>query len=768
MSRTAKMVTLGPMSILGHRVPRVEDGRFLRGQGRYVDNLPLEGALTATFVRSLLPHARIAGIDTSAAETIPGVQVFTGADVDLPPMPPPPIPVIEARMTRPVIATEVVRFVGDIVAVVVSEDRATGADAAELVVVDYDPLPAVVTPEQALRDEVLLFPEVGTNVCARAGSAEHDENLFAGCDVVVSDTLVSPRMAGCPLEPRAAAAAVGADGRTTVWLSTQVPHTDHLVLHLMLGIDPSALRVVAPDVGGGFGVKSHIGPEETLVVWLARRLGRPVRWAETRSESMVALPHGRGQRLQLTLGGTRDGRLLAYRIDITQDAGAYPQVGSFLPVLTGLMASGVYAIPRIEVEGRSVVTNTTPVTTVRGAGRPEAAQAIERMVDLFAAEIGMDPAEVRRKNLIPKDAFPYQTASGATYDSGDYEGALDLALRSVGYEELRAEQRRRRQQGARRQLGIGISCYTEITNPVGESELGRVEIREDGSAVVYTGSFSHGQGHETTFAMIVAERLGLPVDQVSVVKGDTDAVEKGTGTYGSKSTQIGGVAARAAADEVVERARRLAAEYLEAGAEDVVLDQALGRFHVVGAPEPSLSWAELASRSAGEGRLSELTATHEFQAPPTFPFGTHVAVVEVDTDTGQVELQRLVAVDDAGTVINPLIVEGQVHGGVATGVAQALYEEFVFSDDGTPLTTTFATYPFPSAADLPSWEAVAMETPTPLNPLGAKGIGESGTIGATPAVHNAVLDALAPYGVRHVELPCNGENVWRALREATA
>jgi len=414
------------------------------------------------------------------------------------------------------------------------------------------------------------------------------------------------------------------------------------------------------------------------------------------------------------------------------------------------------------------VTNTAPLTTVRGAGRPEATQAIERMVDLFAAEIGMDPVEVRRKNFIPKGAFPHKTATGAEYDSADYEAALELALRAVGYEELRAEQQRRRDEGSTRELGIGISSYTEITNPLGEEEYGEVEITADGGAIVHTGSFSHGQGHETTFAMIAAERLGLPIERVTVLKGDTDDVPKGTGTFGSKSTQIGGMAARGAADEVVERARVLVGDYLEASAADVVLDTDGGRFHVAGTPQPALSWAELAERAAADGRLDELKAQHDFQAPPTFPFGVHIAVVEVDVETGKVDLERLVAVDDAGTLINPLIAEGQVHGGVFTGVAQALYEEFVYDEDGNPLTGTFVGYAFPSPADLPGWDAIEMETPTPTNALGVKGIGESGTIGATPAVWNAVLDALGPYGVRHVDMPCNGENVWRALQEAKA
>ena len=463
---------------------------------------------------------------------------------------------------------------------------------------------------------------------------------------------------------------------------------------------------------------------------------------------------------------TRDGELLAYRMDILQDAGAYPGVTAFLPNLTALLASGVYAIPRIEVDGVSVVTNTAPLTTVRGAGRPEASQAIERMVDLFAAEIGMDPVEVRRKNFIPKDAFPYKTATGAEYDSADHEAALELALRAVGYEDVRAEQQRMRDSGGPLQLGIGLSSYTEITNPLGEEEYGEVEITADGGAIVHTGSFSHGQGLERTFALMAGERLGLPIERITVLKGDTDDVPKGTGTFGSKSTQIGGMAARGAADEVVERAKVLVGDYLEASAADVVLDTAAGRFHVAGTPQPALSWAELAERTTGDGRLDELKAQHDFKAPPTFPFGVHIAVVEVDIETGKVELQRLVAVDDAGTLVNPLIAEGQVHGGVFTGVAQALFEEFVYDEEGNPLTGTFVGYAFPSSADLPAWEAIEMETPTPANELGVKGIGESGTIGATPAVWNAVLDALGPYGVRHVDMPCNGENVWRALQEA--
>ena len=753
------------MSILGNRVLRTEDGRFLRGAGQYVENLPLEGALTATFVRSPFAHARVSGIDASAAEALPNVQVLTGADVDLPPFGPPPFPGLDARMGRPVMVKDTVRFVGEIVAVVLSEDRAAGADAAELVAFDYDPLPAVIGPQQAEKDEVILFPEVGTNVASRGGAPELDANLFDGCDVVVSGRVVSQRMAACPLEPRSAAAEVGADGRVTAWLSTQTPHQDRMVLAGMLGLDPAEIRVVAPDVGGGFGAKM-LSVEEILVVWLARRTGRPVRWTETRSESMVALNHGRAQELTFTIGSDREGKVAALRVEILADVGAYPGLGAFLPNLTGLMSSGVYAIPVIETASRGLVTNTTPIAAFRGAGRPEATQMIERAMDTLAAELGLDPTEIRRRNFIPKDAFPFTTASHAGYDSGDYEGALDLALRSAGYDELRAEQRRRREAGGPKQLGIGISTYVEITNGIAEKEFGEVEITADGGAILRTGSFSHGQGHETTFAMVVAERLGLPLERVTVIKGDTDAVQAGTGTYGSKSLQIGGSAARLASEEVVERAKKLTADYLEAAESDIVLDPALGAFHPAGSPAQALTWAELAERAAADGQLETLKVIHEYEGGPTFPFGAHVAVVEVDVETAQVELKRLVAVDDAGTLVNPLVAEGQVHGGVATGVSQALYEQFSYDEDGTPLTSTFLGYAFPSAADLPSWEAVEMVTPTPVNPLGAKGIGESGTIGSTPAVQGAVIDALAPYGVRHVEMPANGENVFRALQEA--
>ena len=752
--------------IMGQRILRREDSRFLRGNGEYVETVQLPGVLHATFVRSPYAHARIVDIDTSAVSTVPGAQVFTAGDVELAVFPPPPFPGIEERMVRPFLASEVVRFVGDIVAVVLTESRADGVDAAELVMVDYEPLPVVIDPEQALAGDVLLYPELGTNVCASHPVEDPDETLFDGCDVVTSGRLVSQRLAACPLEARGCLAAYGDDGRMTLWLSTQTPHLDRHVLGLFLGLGDEGVRVVAPDVGGGFGAKG-LSVETVIVPWLARKTGRPVRWTETRSENMVAMQQGRAAVLEFTIGGSREGHVQAYRLRVVQDAGAYPGLGAILPGFTALMSSGVYAIPKIEADTVSVVTNTTPTGPFRGAGRPEATQAIERAMDLFAAEVGLDPVEARRRNLIPVDAFPYTTASGAGYDCGDYERALDLALEHAGYAALREEQRRRRESGDPRALGIGVSVYVEITNGLVEPEFGGVEITQEGGAILRTGSFSHGQGHETTFAMIVADRLGLPVEAVRVIKGDTDVVPQGSGTYGSKSTQIGGVAAGAAAHVVAERACALAAEHLEANVDDVVLDADAGGFHVVGSPTPTLSWKELAAGLHAQGRLGELSAEEVFNAgAPTFPFGAHVAVVEVDTETGAVELRRLVAVDDAGTIINPVVAEGQVHGGVATGVAQALYEEFVYDEEGNPLTGSFLGYAFPSAAELPSWDVVGMETPTPVNVLGAKGIGESGTIGATPAVQSAVMDALAPFGVRHVDMPVNGERVWRALQQA--
>ncbi|MDQ2897203.1 MAG: xanthine dehydrogenase family protein molybdopterin-binding subunit [Actinomycetota bacterium] len=753
--------------MIGQRVRRREDPRFITGHGQYVDDLDLPGLRHITFVRSDWAHARIVSIDASPAAALDGVEVFTAADVDLGRMTIPfPVPVDE-RVTRPYLAQDTVRYVGEIVALVVSDTREQGVDAAELVAVEFDPLPVITDPREALRDEVLLFADVGSNVILHQAPESPDPDLFAACEVTISGATTSQRVAVAPIEPRACAARAEPDGTLTVWSSTQTPHADRDGLVAALGLEPDQIRLIAPDVGGGFGGKG-LGVEETLVTWVAHRTGQTVRWTETRGENMVGMGHGRGQSVEFELGGDRDGTIRALRTRMVQEVGAYAWVGAVLPTLTGLMSSGVYAIGRIETSFSSVVTNTTPTGAYRGAGRPEATQFLERAVDQFAAELRLDPADVRRRNFIARDAFPYTTATGAEYDCGDYGQALALALQAAGYEDLRAQQAARRAAGDQSLLGIGMAVYVEVTNGGAESEFGEVQITAAGDAVLKTGSCSHGQGHETTFAQIVAEYLGMPVQRITVIKGDTAQVARGGGTYGSKSTQIGGVAARAAAEQTVQIAKRLAAEQLEADPHDMVLDAERGRFHVTGAPEPALDWTGLASALDSAGRLGELTAQNDFAAPkPTFPFGAHVAVVEVDAETGKVALARMIAVDDAGRIINPMIADGQIHGGVAAGIAQAIHEEMAYDEDGNPLNANFLAYGIPSASEFPQFELVRMETPTPVNPLGAKGIGESGTIGSTPAVHNAVIDALSHLGIRHLDMPVNGERVWRAIMQAT-
>lgn len=760
------------MSILGTRVVRTEDPRFLTTGATYTDDLVderLAGAAFVTFVRSPFAHARVLSIDAETALAMDGVvAVITAADLTGLPTPPPPYPGVPAVTAQPLLAGDAVRFAGQPVAAIVTEGRFTGEDAAELVAVDYEPLPVVVDPEVAARDEVLIYPEVGTNTIAGTGSAagtgldhEPSADLFAGCDVVVSRRIVNQRVAPAPLEVRAAAATVGDDGRLIAWIPNQGAQLTQGVLSRMLGLPRSQLRVITPDVGGGFGAKMGADVEHALVVWLARHLGRPVRWVETRSENLLAMTHGRGQVQTVTIGGTRDGIVLAYRLDVIQDCGAHARFGALLPGLTAMMAPGVYDIPRVQTRTRSVVTNTTPVGAYRGAGRPEATAAIERAIDLFAAELGLDPADVRRRNLVPRFETPIRTVTGARYDSGDYPAALDLALRSADYPALRREQAARRERGDVVQLGIGLSAYVEVTGSGMEAgnpnENAAVEVHPDGSATVLTGTSPHGQGHATAWAMLVHEELGIPVDRITVQHGDTDLVPRGGGTAGSRSLQQGGAAVQQASRELLELARQRAAELLEAAPEDLEFDAARPGLVVRGAPYAGISLAELASRE----RLHVQTV---FTAPgPTFPFGAHVAVVEVDTESGRATLQRLIAVDDAGTVLNPLLAEGQRHGGLAQGIAQALYEEVVYDEDGNPLTGTLASYPFLSITEVPSFELVDLATPTPYNPLGAKGIGESGTIGATPAVQNAVIDAVSHLGVRHIDLPCTPERIWTAI-----
>lgn len=764
------------VSLQGKRVVRREDHALLTRGGTYVADVVdplLDGAGHVTFVRSTMAHARITNIDVDGVRAMPGVVgVFTAADLDLG-LSPMSVPILPAAMARPWLAGDVVRFVGEPVVLIVTERRDQGEDAAEQAIVDYESLPAVAHVEDAQNDEILLFPEYGTNTAAVFGD-ECDASEFEGCEVVVRQRLVNQRVAVAPLEVRSTAAAPDTDGRLNVWLSSQAPQSARHAITKAFGWELESVRVVAPDVGGGFGAKIGLYPEEMLVIWLARHLNMPLRWLETRSENMVAMGHGRGQIQHVTIGGKRDGTVLAYRLDVVQEAGAYPSMGAFLPYMTRVMAAGVYAIPKIGSHAKSVVTNTMTTVAYRGAGRPEATAAIERAMDLFAAEIDMSPVEVRRRNLIDSSAFPHTTATGAVYDVGDYRRALDLLLDAAGYEDLLAEQASRRASGEIRQLGIGIALYVEITaGPTAGKETARVEIRSDGRAMVYTGTSPHGQGHETSWAMIASDVLGIDMDDIEVIHGDTDLVPKGMGTMGSRSLQLGGSAVLEAAEQVLDLARRVAAEMLNAEVDDVEFDHEQGLFRRLtdaggnGVEGIGVSWQQVASAASGEG--GSLTASADFKATtPTYPFGAHLAVVEIDSETGMVTLKRLIAVDDAGRVLNPLIAEGQRHGGIAQGVAQALCEEMVYDDDANPITTTFADYTFISACELPSFELVAMETPTPANPLGAKGIGESGTIGSTPAVQNAVVDALSPWGIRHLDMPATPQRVWRAIAGGAA
>ncbi|HYZ99174.1 MAG TPA: xanthine dehydrogenase family protein molybdopterin-binding subunit, partial [Acidimicrobiales bacterium] len=760
------------MPLVGSPVARREDQRLLTGGAQFIANLDLPGAACVTYVVSPVAHAVIRSIDTDAARQVPGVlDVVTAADVDIGPVPP-LSPAFPDAMARPLLAGDRVRFAGEAVVAIVSETEAAGEDAAELVDVDYDPLPAVTDVDTATSGEVMLFPEAGTNVVTtRDGSAGDAGAELATCEVVVSADLVNQRLAPCPLEGRAAAARWGDDGRLVHWSACQGPHPVRDMLARVHGLEPEQVRVIAPDVGGSFGAKARPHPEEVLLPWLARRTGRPVRWLPPRSTDMVGLGHSRAQRQHVEIGGDRDGTVRALRVRIDGDAGAYPVVGPLLAANTAVMSPGAYRIRHVEWSIRALVTNTTPVVAYRGAGRPEAAALIERAVDLFAAELGRDPVEVRRHNLVRRGDFPYDGATGVRHDSGDYHAALDLALDAVGYEDLRAEQARRRGAPDRRLLGVGLATFIDRTAGIPGSEYGAVELRSDGTLLVRTGSSPYGQGHHTAWAMLVADRTGLPLDRIEVVHGDTDVVPRGGITGGSRSAQKAGSAVAEATDALVERARDAAAELLEAAATDVVLDLAEGRFHVAGAPAArTVGWAELAADRAARGDGPEddhveraLRCETDFEGEgPTVPFGAYVAVVEVDRDTGAVELQRMVTVDDAGTIVNPVLALGQIHGGVAQGIGQALFEEFRYDADGNPLTTNFADYAFLSAAELPQFECRLVETPSPNNPLGVKGIAESGTIGAPPAVQNAVLDAVAHLGVRHLDLPLTPERVWRA------
>jgi carbon-monoxide dehydrogenase large subunit len=753
-------------SILGTRVVRVEDPEFLTSGAVYTEDLVddrLAGAVRVTFVRAPVAHARIGSIDASLARQAEGcVAVITAADLVGLPEPEPMLPMYPPELAQPLLATDTVRFVGEPVAIVVHEGRYTGEDIAELVQVDYQPLPAVIDPKAALAGSTLLFPGLGSNVVI-GQDPDEQADTFEGCDVVITQQILNQRVAVAPLEVRSAAA-VWQDDRLTAWIPNQGAQDTQEVLATKLGLTTDAVHVITPAVGGAFGAKFGADPEQVLVGWVARHVGRPATWVETRSENMVGMTHGRAQIQTVTIGGDRDGNVTAYRLNVLQDSGAYPRFGAILPTLTLLMAPAVYDIDRVESSYTSVVTNTTPLGAYRGAGRPEATAVIERAMDLFAAEIGMDPAEVRRRNLLPAFTEPFTTKGGALYDSGDYPMALRTILAAADYDGLRHEQAARRERGDTRQLGIGLSVYVEITGGGDESgppnENATVEVHPDGTATILTGTSPHGQGHSTVWAMLASEELGIPIEKITVKWGDTDLVPQGGGTAGSRSLQQGGAAVKQAALELIELARTRASDQLEVAPEDLVVDHDLAGLAVRGDPSAAVSFASLAEKEP-------LRVRAVFSAPgATYPFGAHIAVAEVDVETGKAVLTRLIALDDAGTLVNPLLAEGQRHGGLAQGAAQALLEEVRYDEDGNPTTTTFADYPIVSATELPSFELVTTETPTTYNPLGAKGIGEAGTIGATPAVQNAVIDAVAHLGVRHIDMPTTSMRVWSAINAA--
>jgi carbon-monoxide dehydrogenase large subunit len=734
---------------LGGVVKRREDPRLITGAGLYTDDVRLDHCLHAVFVRSTMAHARIKNVDVKVAAAMPGVVgIFGAGDLEF-----------ESVTARPLLAADTALFVGDAIAVAVAETRDQAVDAAAAVFVDYDPMPAVIDSVMALEPNADLV------------QMDRDDNLVVdfevgepgavdGADVTVKARFINQRLAAVPIEANAVVAQPGVDGGIRIWASTQVPFRVRRLVADALGLPETKVQVIAPDVGGAFGAKLMTYPEQSVLCALARKLDRPVRWFEYRSENMVAMSHGRAQVQDVALGASRDGKLVGLDLEIVADCGADAGLGATLPGFTMLLSSGVYDIPKIRVRTRTALTNTTIVSAYRGAGRPEAISMIERAMDMLAAELRLDPAELRRRNFI-RGEFPYITATGAIYDSGDYPRALEAALEAVGYTSVRREQKARRERGERVQLGVGISSYVEMTAVQLTSEFGSARVSADGTFTVGAGTSSSGQGHETAYAQLASSILDVPMDRIVVVQSDTDQVRSGDGTYGSRSLQLGGSAVRGACIALIKKAREEAARRLEASVEDIER-LAGGGFGVRGVPSASLSWADLAAEAT-------LAVEDEFeQDGQTFPFGCHVAVVEVDVETGEARLIRHVAVDDCGTILNPMLVEGQVHGGVAQGAAQALYEEFVYDAEGNPLTTSLVDYAIPTIGEIPFIETVHMETPSPLNPLGAKGVGESGTIGATPAVQNAVIDAVSHLGVRHIDMPCHPMRVWEAIQAAAS
>ena len=774
--------------LVGQRVKRREDPRLIQGRGTYVDDVKLAGMLHLAFKRSDVPHGRIVAIDTSAAEALDGVEaVFTGAQIAefLGPMPIlTPFPAPEHRA----VAVDVVRFVGDPVAVVVARDRYVARDAADAIAVDYEPLPAVVDPEAALEGKPAVlhadFPDnrlvgplrTGTGA-GRGGNVDDSaiDQAFAAAEVVISQRMVNQRLAPTAIEPRGVVAHYEPGKETlTVWSSTQNPHILRTRVAALMGLGQDQVRAIAPEVGGGFGAKITIYGEDYVAAAVSKRLGLPVKWVEDRSEAFLATIHGRGITGYVDLAALRDGTVLGLKLRLVADIGAYNMLlTAAVPTLTMLMANGTYAFPAVRATLDEVFTNKPPTDAYRGAGRPEAAYFVERGMDMLARELGMDPAEVRRKNFIRPDQFPYRTQMGAVYDSGDYERALDHALEAAGWERLKAERDAARAQG--RLVGLGLSMYVEICGigpsaalPNGGWEHAQVTVERDGRISATTGVSPHGQGNETTFAQMLADQFGVPLEHIRIHHGDTAVVKQGIGTFGSRSQAVGGAALHLAGGKVKTKMAKFAAALLEAHEEDLVFGN--GRIAVRGAPSASKTFAEVAAYAHRPLQLPaglEPGLSDEAFFEPrnnTYPFGCHIALLEVDRDTGEPRLLRMVAVDDAGNLINPLIVEGQIHGGLAQGIGQALVEEVVYDADGQPLTGSLMDYAIPRASDFPRFELGSTVTPTPVNPLGAKGVGEAGTIGSTPCIVAAAVDALSGFGVRHIDMLLRPEKLWRIIQ----
>ena len=765
------------MSIVGAKVIRKEDPNLLTGRGQFVDDIQLTGTTHMAFVRSTEAHALIKGIDVSAALECEGViGAWTAADLELPPLP--GVPGLE----RPALAIDKVRFVGEAVAVVVAENKYAAADGTELVIVDYEPLGAVTNIEEATAENApLLYDELGSNTVAEVPTEDDHQAIFDAAPHTETIKLINNRCTAAPIETNACLADYGPAG-LTVWASFQAPHHLRNRLSAWLDIPQDQCRVITPDVGGGFGQKINFTPEFFVAPVLSKILNRPVKYSQTRSEAMTSMYHGRAQEQEVSVAFDNDGKIQALKVFASQDMGGYADgTGMGMPVLTTAMSAGCYVIPNVSIAWRNVLTNTTPIAAYRGAGRPEATYLIERAMDHIAYKLDMDPTEVRRRNYIPKDSFPYPTHSElAVYDSGNFEGALDELLNIMDYQSLREEQAANREDPEKPLLGIGFSSWLEIAGfgPPGSLEgfghLGswesvQIRIQPDGSAIIYTGASPHGQGTVTTFAQIASEYLGIDYEKISVRHGDTATIPQGIGTMGSRQVAVGGEGVKNASLKIVENAKSIAAHKLEANPEDI--EVADGSLFVKGTPSKNLTWAEVATFSFQRLELPEdmdpgsLDTTILQEVPNfSFPSGAYACVIEIDRQTGDARIRDMYLVDDCGTVINPLLAEGQVHGGVAQGIAQALYEEFSYDENGQPTTATFIDYLMPGAPDLPSYISGRINTPNPNNSLGAKGIGESGSVGTPPAVMNAVVDAVRHLGVTHIDMPATPQKLWEILQ----